>query len=257
MNEAERHPDRGKCESRVPAEGLGRDGHELRAEKRPGVDTHVEDGEARVTPRAAFGVQLRDDRADVGLQQAHAEHRDEQPHEKQQLGAGRHQGVAGHNEDAAREDRTLLTYEAVGNPATKQARKVTTCQVETVDGACRLVREPETTLGGSGSHEEDENCPGAVVAEALPHFREEEGSDATWLAEDLGFRCGGYRGVRDLAHQVCNSLRPVSLRFMRRRMRAMMRPPSYRRYIGMARIDCETASGGVRRAAKMKIPSST
>src|SRR5262249_31767727 len=124
--------------------------------------------------------------------------------------------------------------------------------------ACGLVRKPETTLGGSGGPEKGEKCPCARVAETLPHLREEEGGDATGLAEDLlGLRGGGDRGIRGLSHPVFNRFRSGSLRFMRCRMRAMISPPSYRRYIGMARIDCETASGGVRRAAKMKIPSST
>ena len=52
------------------------------------VDAHVEDREAGVAPGAVVGVEIADDRADVGLEQAGAEDDQQQAEEEGRRSSG-------------------------------------------------------------------------------------------------------------------------------------------------------------------------
>ena len=55
------------------------------------------------------------------------------------------------------------------------------------------VGEAQAAPGDAGGHEQDEERAHAVIAEALPHFGEEEGGQAPRMAEKAAV---GARGVR-------------------------------------------------------------
>ena len=68
-DQAEQHADAGGAEAPVPADRFAQRAGDDLAEEGAGVDAHVEDREAGVAPRAAFGIQIADDRRDVRLEQ--------------------------------------------------------------------------------------------------------------------------------------------------------------------------------------------
>src|SRR5665647_1660506 len=114
-------------------------------------------------------------------QQPRAHDDEEQPCEE-----GRHDGQADQggsegevpegDDASADEDCALLTPQLVGDPSAWQGEQVDHRGVEAVDGGRVADVEPEAGIraGGGGGHEEHEQSPHAVVAEPLPHFREEE-----------------------------------------------------------------------------------
>ena len=82
------------------------------------------------------------------------------------------------------EHRPALARDAVRHPAARQAQQVDHAGVEPVDGAGLGIREAQAAPGDAGGHEQDEERAHAVVAEALPHFGEEEGREAPRMAEE-------------------------------------------------------------------------
>ena len=64
--------------------------------------------------------------------------------------------------------------QAVADPAARQRDQIYECRVESVDGSGRLVVEAEAAVRHGIHHEQHEQRPHAVVAEALPHLGEEE-----------------------------------------------------------------------------------
>ena len=124
LHQAEQHADRRQREARAPAERRGGDRHEDRAEERAEVDAHVEDREAGIAARAAFGIELRDDGADVRLEQADAEHDHQQADEEQLRVAGGERAIAEHDQHAAPEHGALLADQPVGDPAAEQREQV-------------------------------------------------------------------------------------------------------------------------------------
>jgi hypothetical protein len=117
LHEAQGHADGRQRETHPPAVTLCDFRHEVRADERARVDSHVEDGEARITPRAALRVESRDDGADVGLQQAHAYNNDHESAEEQLRLPEDQAGVADHDEDAAPPHRSLCTDDAIRDVA--------------------------------------------------------------------------------------------------------------------------------------------
>ena len=124
LDQAEQHADCGQREADVPAEFCCNDRDEKRAEERTEVDAHVEDREPGIAPRATLRVELRDDGADVGLQQAHAAYDHDQADEEQARVPDREAGIPDHDEDAAAENRFLLSQQPVRDPAAEQAQQV-------------------------------------------------------------------------------------------------------------------------------------
>ena len=121
--------------------------HERRAEERAEVDAHVEDREAGITTRAAFRIELRDDGADVRLQQPDAEH--DHARGRRRTAAcvpDGEQRVADHDEDAAPPHRALRADQPVRDPAAEQRQQVRAGDVETVDGVAGLVVDAEPAL---------------------------------------------------------------------------------------------------------------
>jgi len=116
LHQAEHHADRRQCETCAVAERRRSDRHEERAEYRAEVDAHVEDREAGIAARAPFRVQLRDQRADVRLEHADAEHDHQQPDEEQARVAGGQRAVAEHDQHAAPDHRALLPDQPIRDP---------------------------------------------------------------------------------------------------------------------------------------------
>src|SRR3954464_14368528 len=101
LHETERHTDRRRRETRAPAVRGREDRHDGRAEQRPDVDAHVEDRKPGVATRAAFRIDLRDDRADVWFEQPDAERDEDDAEEEELRRTDRQQSIADHDEDAA------------------------------------------------------------------------------------------------------------------------------------------------------------
>ena len=178
----------------MPAEAvaLAETAADDRAECGTEVDAHVEDCEAGVATRIVFAVHLADDGADVRFQQPGAEH-DQHEAEEESLGAGdcQHE-VAGHDDDAAKPDRALCAQQPVGNPAAWQRDEVDGGRVQAIDRGRRAVGKAEPAGDDLIGHEQHQQRPHAVVAETLPHFREEQRGKAARMAHDFAFSAQRY-----------------------------------------------------------------
>ena len=189
LHQSQRHADRGASKTKMPVDSLRDVARDDRAEHRAGVDPHVEDREARVAPGIALRIQRPDERADARLQQARADH-DERETGIEEGQRGKHEReVPEHDQDAAVEHAAVLADQAIGNQAAHDGgapRGAGICAVE----RCALgVRESETAVGHRRHHVEQQERAHAVVAEALPHLREEERGESARMPEEARVHC--------------------------------------------------------------------
>ena len=177
--QADEHADAGRAEAPVPADALAEEAGDERRDERADVDAHVEDREAGVAPRAAFRIQIADDRRDVRLEQPGAEddedEAEEERHWPREHRRERDREVAERDEHAARPDRAPQPEPAVGDPAAGQRREVDAGGVDADDGRRLSARsKPKPPSRERGRHEQDEQRAEPVVREPLPHLGEEE-----------------------------------------------------------------------------------
>ena len=154
-----------------------------RSEKSAEVDPHVIDRESRIAPRAALGIQIADNRADVGLQQAGADDDEgEAEVERDDVRYGERE-VAERNDGAAPEHRAAKAEQPIGNPSARQRHDIHGRGVEPVDRRRRHIVQAHAAGRDGVGHEQHENGAHAVVAEALPHLGEEERRQPARVAE--------------------------------------------------------------------------
>ena len=181
VDESEQHGDGGGAKAPMPAPVLAEITGDQPAEDRADIDAHVEEGEAGVAAAdVVLVVELADEGRDVGLEQPGADgDRDEAEEEDRGGGTGYcEQGVPEHDGDAADDDRPLAAPETVGDPAAGQGQYVGRGGVQAVDCRCVGRRQAEAAILHLVDKKEDQDRPHAVVAEAFPHFDEEEGNEA-------------------------------------------------------------------------------
>ena len=208
-DEAEHHADAGGGEApmptvqrveapggelRFPAFALGEVAGNERGGEGAEVDSHIKNGETGVAALVAGGVEAADHGGDVGFEEAGAEGDEDEAGVEVRDGVERHREVAGGDDHAADEDRAAGADEIVGDEAAEDREQVDAHRVSAVNGGGVFVGVAEAALGGGLRHEENEERPHAVVAEALPHLGEEEGGEAAGLAAEAGGVGGGVRG---------------------------------------------------------------
>jgi hypothetical protein len=83
--------------------------------------------------------------------------------------------VTERDQNAAVEDGATLAHQPVGYPSARQGERIDAERVQSIDGTRggRVITEAADRR--RGGHEENEQRPHPVVAEALPHLGEEEG----------------------------------------------------------------------------------
>src|SRR4051794_39281776 len=91
--------------------------------------------------------------------------------------------MAERDQDPAAEYGAVVADDAVGEPPTRDRRRIHRHRVETVDRGRAPRGESESATGDRCNHEEQEERAHAVVAEALPHFGEEECGETARVAE--------------------------------------------------------------------------
>ena len=149
-----------------------------RPKQRSQVDAHIENGITRVPAGAALRVQFADDGADIRFQQAGAEHHQ---HQADVESGDRRDGqgkMAEHDDDAPVPDGILGADHTVCYPAARQRRQVHGCRVQAVNRGGGHVIHAQATFSDSGGHEQHQKGPHAVIAEAFPHLREEQGTQS-------------------------------------------------------------------------------
>ena len=104
--------------------------------------------------------------------------------QKRADGRGSHTEIAGGDQQPAQDDGALLPQEAVGDPSRREGEDVGAGGEQSVDRAGRGNVEAEAVLRRGGRHIQDEERADAVVAEALPHFGEEERGQPAGVAEE-------------------------------------------------------------------------
>ena len=163
------------------------------SQESPDVDPHVVDREAAVPPRVARLVELPDDRADVRLEQSCTEGDQHQSQgERGNPGNGERE-VTAHDDDAAVPDRALGAQQAVGHPAARQGQQIDCGGIEPIDRGGGLIGQPHPAVLDGRDHEQHQQRPHAVVAEALPHLCHEEGKEAARVSYPRGFQLRGQR----------------------------------------------------------------
>src|SRR5437016_3049064 len=184
LNQPQRHADAGQSEAPMPIDGLTDVTASERRKNRADVDPHVENRETGVAAAVILTVKLAHHGTDARLQQSGSDYDESQSEVEGEESGDRHAEMAKRDDDTAIEHGAALAQDAVGNPTAGQVHQVHHGGVETINRPCFSYVEAETALIYAGDHEQDEECPHAVVAEALPHFREEKGGEATGMAEE-------------------------------------------------------------------------
>jgi hypothetical protein len=185
LDQADHHAEAGGGEAPVPVDPLPQRAADQGRHEGSEVDPHVEDREAGVAAGPAFGIELAHHRADIGLQQAGADDDQHEPEIERRHALDGHAEVTGRDDDSAPEHGAPLADELVGDPAARQREEIDEGRVEAVDGARLLGREAQPSRLGRSRHEEDEQSPHAVVAEALPEFGEEHRRESQRVTEEL------------------------------------------------------------------------
>ena len=187
LHHAERHEKRGRAEARARTEKNDCFARDEGPQGRSEIDSHVVHGESRIEPRPAFRIQIRDHGADIGLQQAHAEHDHHQAQVEAAGGAGcRQQRIAQGDEQAADQHGAARPDQPIGNPAAGKRDQIGSGRVHAVNGRGGFVVDSKTARGDGGDQEQHQHGAHAVVGESLPHLREEQRGEATRMPEKGG-----------------------------------------------------------------------
>ena len=199
LAEAQHHADDRQGKPPAPAEARGGERHQERAEQRTDADADIEDRETRIPARTSFRIELGHHDADVGLQEAHAEHDDHESQKERLNMAEDEQRVAAHDEDAADDHGALRPEQAVRHPAAEEREDVGRGDIETVDRAGYVIVEPEAAVAHGGDRVENQNCAHPVIREALPHLREKQRHQPARLTKHLVMYWVGVRHMKSRA----------------------------------------------------------
>src|SRR5882672_1500920 len=162
--------------------------------------------------------------------------------------------MAAHDDDTADPNRALRPPKPVGDPPARDANEIGGRRIEAVDRGRRLIRVAEAAFFDLLHHEQDQQRAHAVVAEALPHFREEQRREPARVAEDLraltrGSDCMAHRGFPFFGaarlERAARGQVPASFStgiFSGIMILATKRPASYSKYIGTASSVIENTS---------------
>ena len=195
LGQPEHHPDAGGGEAGVPVDLLRDVAGDDLADQAAAVDAHVEDREARVATAIALLVQRADDRAHIGFEQARAGGDEREAAVERREGVEREGEVAQRDQDAAEQDGVVLADQPIRDETAENCRAPGAARVGAVDRG-RLGRAEAHAAGADRRDEiQDEEGPHPVIAEALPHLREEQGR------EPAGVSCPA-SGVERASHGV-------------------------------------------------------
>ena len=173
----------------MPVDALRNVARDDWAEHRAGVDPHVEDREARVAPGIALGIQRADECADAWFEEARADHDEGETGVEERQRLEHQREVPEHDEDAAVEHAAVLADQAIGNQPAHDGGAPRGAGIRAVERGALGVRESETAVGDRRHHVEQQERAHAVVAEALPHLREEERGESPRMPEEARVHC--------------------------------------------------------------------
>ena len=174
---AEDHAEASQSESIMGAVDVAHLRTDRRGQQGPDIDADVEDGEAGVAAGVVIGVELADNRGDVGLEVAIAHDDGAHAHVEPGVGSPENQEFPDAHQDAAQHHRIAVAQKPVGNAAAQHRSGVHQGGVGSVNAEGLGIAHREgldEVEGEEGAH--------AVVAEALPHLGKEERVQATRMA---------------------------------------------------------------------------
>jgi hypothetical protein len=174
---AEQHADAGAHEAPAPTVGLADITADQRCDEGAKVDAHVEDHEALVAARISWRIELADDVADVGFEEAATHHHQGEATFEAEFGRHHQHELASGHHDAADNHCPLCTEQAVRRPTTQDARRID-------ERGIGAVGEGRATFTRGKRRCDVERQQGAhpVVTEPLPHLGEEQHVEAGRMA---------------------------------------------------------------------------
>ena len=187
LQDANRHEECGGSKAGAQSPKHLRLSRHQRSQETTDIDADVEDGEAGIQARAAFRIKVRNNRADIGLEQPHAEHDHRQSNiEAARAARGREQGVAEGDGNTPGHHGTLRADQAVRDPAAGQRRQVNSRVVQAVNSRGGFVIQAESAVGHRVDEEQHQQGTHAVEGESLPHFGHEQRGEAARLTQEGG-----------------------------------------------------------------------
>ena len=183
LDEPEHHADARGTKSQVPVDRLAKVAAHERSKKPAGVDAHVVDRKSRIPARAPFGIQVAHDRADVRLEESRADDDEQETGVKGDDVRNREREVADGDDASAPEHRTPKAEHVVGNPSARQRDDIDGRGVQAVNRRRGHVIQAHAAGGEGIGHVQHENGAHPVIAETLPHLREEERRQPARMSE--------------------------------------------------------------------------
>ena len=168
----------------MPIDALRQISGDERTNERAEVDTHVEQGESGVAARVSLPIERADERAYVRLQQAGANDDEAQACVEERKRLEREREVARSDDDPADEHASILAEHAVRHETAEDRGPPDAARVRPVDRRRVRIREAQSARAGWRGHVQNEERTHPVVAETLPHLREEERRESAWVAEE-------------------------------------------------------------------------
>src|SRR5882724_5802245 len=193
--------------------------NDKRRKEGPKIDAHVEDRKAGVASLILVWVKLAHHGTDVGFQQPGTDSNQDQTSIKAWQAADRHRIVSTGDDDATYQDRPPGSQNSIRQPATDERQIPNRRDISRVDDTGILFVEAESALYEALRHIERQDCAHAVVAEALPHFCEEQSRQSTRMSKKSSIRkrSGTWSGgVYWCAHSDCPQSEIVDVRNWKR-----------------------------------------
>ena len=168
----------------MPVDALRQSAGDQRTDEGAEIDPHVEDGKACIPPRILRAIERAEHGRRVRLQKAGAEHDEGQTGVEKRQGLERQREVAEGDDDAADENTAIRAEQPVGHEPAANRGGPDAPRVRPIHGARMGDVEAQSAGGRGRSHVEDEEGAHPVIAEALPHFCEEQRGQSTRMSEE-------------------------------------------------------------------------
>src|SRR5262249_21903540 len=175
---------------------LGQRPCDERADGSTQIDSHIKDGESGIATRIARFIERSDHCADVWFEQTGTKYNQNQAGIEERKFAKRKREVSESNENAAKQDASILAEQPIGNESAGNGHGPDASGIKPVNIRGAIDSEAESAFFNGRHHVKNQECAHSIVAEAFPHFCEKKCGHSTWMSEPLAI-FGGWRAGYD------------------------------------------------------------